>query len=143
MRYHFVFHGEVSSVSATSRDPSHLMLAMPTQPGSTSRTGKPCRTGSGPLTIDDAITLDALAALDEAGRDARLLPPDALLADWTALRLAADEAGRFDGIAPPANQEALARQIPGADLRWFDGGHAFFLQDPMALPAIADWLSAP
>ena len=24
-----------------------------------------------------------------------LLPPDALLADWTALRLAADEAGRF------------------------------------------------
>ena len=39
MRYHFVFHGEVSSVSETSRDPSHLMLAMPTQPGSTSRTG--------------------------------------------------------------------------------------------------------
>ena len=28
-------------------------------------------------------------------RDARLLPPDALLADWTALRLPADEAGRF------------------------------------------------
>jgi tRNA pseudouridine55 synthase len=53
------------------------------------------RTGSGPLAIEDAITLDELAALDEAGRDARLLPPDALLADWTALRLAADEAGRF------------------------------------------------
>jgi tRNA pseudouridine55 synthase len=53
------------------------------------------RTGSGPLSIDDAVTLDDLAALDEAERDARLLPPDALLADWTALRLAADEAGRF------------------------------------------------
>ena len=53
------------------------------------------RTGSGPLDIADAITLDALAALDEAARDAMLLPPDVLLADWTALRLAADEAGRF------------------------------------------------
>ena len=51
-------------------------------------------------------------------------------------------AGRFDGIALPANQEALARQIEGADLRWFDGGHAFFLQDRTALPAIADWLAA-
>ena len=49
-------------------------------------------------------------------------------------------AGRFDGIAGPANQEALARQIQGADLRWFDGGHAFFLQDRTALPGIADWL---
>ncbi len=53
------------------------------------------RTGSGPLSIDHAITLDELAALDEAGRDAKLLPPDVLLADWTSLRLAADEAGRF------------------------------------------------
>jgi tRNA pseudouridine55 synthase len=53
------------------------------------------RTGSGTLAIDDAITLEQLAALDEASRDAVLLPPDALLADWTALCLAADEAGRF------------------------------------------------
>ena len=53
------------------------------------------RTGSGPLSIGDAVTLDDLAALDEAARDARLLPPDVLLADWTAMRLAADEAGRF------------------------------------------------
>ncbi len=51
-------------------------------------------------------------------------------------------AGRFDGIAVPANQEALAGQIQGADLHWFDGGHAFFVQDPTALPAIADWLAA-
>lgn len=53
------------------------------------------RTGSGPLDIAQAITLDQLAALEESERDARLLPPDALLADWTALCLAADEAGRF------------------------------------------------
>ena len=53
------------------------------------------RTGSGPLDIADAVTLHELAALDEASRDAKLLPPDVLLADWTAMRLAADEAGRF------------------------------------------------
>ena len=53
------------------------------------------RTRSGPLDIAQAITLDQLAALDEPGRDARLLPPDVLLADWTAFSLAADEAGRF------------------------------------------------
>jgi 3-oxoadipate enol-lactonase len=50
-------------------------------------------------------------------------------------------AGRHDGIALPANQEALLRQIPGAEIQWFDGGHPFFLQDPTALPAIADWLA--
>jgi len=53
------------------------------------------RTGSGPLDVADALTLDQLAGLDEAGREARLLPPDALLADWPAVRLPADEAGRF------------------------------------------------
>ena len=53
------------------------------------------RTRSGALDVADAITLDELAALDEPARDTRLLPPDVLLADWTALRLAADEAGRF------------------------------------------------
>jgi tRNA pseudouridine55 synthase len=53
------------------------------------------RTGSGALGLDDAITLDVLAALDESERDALLLPPDVLLAEWTMLRLAADEAGRF------------------------------------------------
>ncbi|HEY6086698.1 MAG TPA: tRNA pseudouridine(55) synthase TruB [Burkholderiaceae bacterium] len=53
------------------------------------------RTGSGPLDLAEAITLEDLAALDETSRDAKLLPPDVLLADWTALRLAADEAGRF------------------------------------------------
>jgi tRNA pseudouridine55 synthase len=53
------------------------------------------RTASGPLTIDAAITLDALAALSDAERDARLLPPDALLADWPEHRLPAHEAARF------------------------------------------------
>jgi tRNA pseudouridine55 synthase len=53
------------------------------------------RTASGPLSIDAAITLDALAALPDAERDTHLLPPDALLAEWPEHRLPAHEAARF------------------------------------------------
>ncbi|RVT48369.1 tRNA pseudouridine(55) synthase TruB [Rubrivivax albus] len=53
------------------------------------------RTATGPLRVDDAITIDALAALSEPEREARLLPPDVLLQHWPALRLPDDEAGRF------------------------------------------------
>jgi len=49
--------------------------------------------------------------------------------------------GRFDGIAPPANSEFLARAIPGARLEMFDGGHGFFVQDPSAFPAIIAFLA--
>jgi len=50
--------------------------------------------------------------------------------------------GRFDGIAPAANSELLARTIPDARLALFDGGHAFFLQDGDAWPAIMEFLGA-
>ena len=53
------------------------------------------RTGSGPLAIEQAVTLDALTEMDEIARQARLLPPDALLRDWPAVHLPADEAGKF------------------------------------------------
>jgi tRNA pseudouridine55 synthase len=53
------------------------------------------RTGSGALKIGDAITLDALEALPGDERDAHLLPPDVLLADWPEWRLPAEEAARF------------------------------------------------
>lgn len=49
--------------------------------------------------------------------------------------------GRFDGIAPPANSEAIASRIPGAELRMYDGGHLFFLQDAAALPDILAFLA--
>jgi pimeloyl-ACP methyl ester carboxylesterase len=48
--------------------------------------------------------------------------------------------GRFDAIAPPANAEAIAARIPHADLRLYDGGHAFFAQDPAALPDVIGFL---
>lgn len=53
------------------------------------------RSASGPFDIADAITIDALAALDEPAREARLRPVDALLADWPALRLPDEEAARL------------------------------------------------
>jgi len=53
------------------------------------------RTGSGQLTLEAAITLEDLQALSEAERDARLLPPDVLVAGWPAVDLHDDEAGRF------------------------------------------------
>jgi tRNA pseudouridine55 synthase len=53
------------------------------------------RTGTGALHLDGALTLDQLEALDDAERQRRLLPPDALLADWPAVALDTAEAGRF------------------------------------------------
>ena len=48
--------------------------------------------------------------------------------------------GRYDGIAPVSNQEALRRRIPDARLELFDGGHLFFIQDPRAFERIIAFL---
>ena len=53
------------------------------------------RTASGALDLDAALAFDALEALDEAALDARLLPPDALVADRPAIALAGEDAARF------------------------------------------------
>ena len=50
--------------------------------------------------------------------------------------------GRFDGLAPPANSEAIASRIDDSILRCYQGGHAFIAQDPEALPEIIAFLSA-
>ena len=65
------------------------------------------RTGCGPLGVESAHTLEALAALDEAERDALLQDPDVLLADWPLVRLQAEDAGRF--------LSGVRRRIPLAD----------------------------
>jgi pimeloyl-ACP methyl ester carboxylesterase len=51
--------------------------------------------------------------------------------------------GRYDGIAPPANSEWIASRIAGAELRVYEGGHVFFIQDPQALPDIRAFAAAP
>ncbi len=53
------------------------------------------RTASGPVTLDGAVTLEQLTAMDEAGRDAALRPADWLLTDRPVVRLDAAAAGRF------------------------------------------------
>ncbi len=52
-------------------------------------------------------------------------------------------AGRYDGIAPPANSEAIAARIAGSQLRLYEGGHAFIAQDGQALPDVLDFLDQP
>ena len=65
------------------------------------------RTGSGALSLDDAVTLDALVQMSPAERDARLCAPDVLLADWPLWRLSAVEAARF--------LTGLRRRVASAD----------------------------
>jgi pimeloyl-ACP methyl ester carboxylesterase len=51
-------------------------------------------------------------------------------------------AGRFDGIAPPANGEVIATAVAHGELRVYEGGHLFLMQDDRALPEVMDFLSA-
>ena len=51
-------------------------------------------------------------------------------------------AGRYDGIALPEAQRRMADRIPGAQLRFFEGGHLFMIQDRSANSAIIDFLTA-
>ena len=53
------------------------------------------RTGSGPLTLEAAFTLEQLAAMTEDQRDAALQATDMLLTDWPVVRLDSEDAGRF------------------------------------------------
>lgn len=53
------------------------------------------RTAAGSLGVDQATGLDALHDLDDARRDARLLPLEALLGDLPRVVLAAETEGRF------------------------------------------------
>ena len=48
--------------------------------------------------------------------------------------------GRYDGIATPENLEMMQKQIPGACMELFKGGHLFFVQDPRAFERITAFL---
>jgi pimeloyl-ACP methyl ester carboxylesterase len=49
-------------------------------------------------------------------------------------------AGRYDGIAPLVNSEAIVNRIADSELRVYEGGHIFFVQDPCAIPEMVDFL---
>jgi 3-oxoadipate enol-lactonase len=48
--------------------------------------------------------------------------------------------GRYDDIASPARLEAMQKQIPGARLELFEGGHLFFVQDARTFERIGAFL---
>jgi len=77
----------------------------------------------------EAAQLEARSHLDVAERLGRITCPTLVAS------------GRYDGIAPPANGEAIAARIPGSELRLYEGGHAFVAQDPAAFPEILDFLA--
>lgn len=45
--------------------------------------------------------------------------------------------GKYDGICPPENMQVLQKQISGATLEFFQGGHMFMIQDQNAVPQMA------
>ena len=49
-------------------------------------------------------------------------------------------AGRFDGIAPLANSQAIAERIPHSTLNIYEGGHPFLSQDRQAMRDIRTFL---
>jgi len=79
----------------------------------------------------EAEQLDARRRHDVCDRLARITCPTLVAA------------GRYDGIAPLANSEAIVARVPSAELRVYEGGHAFFAQDPKAIPEVIDFLAAP
>jgi pimeloyl-ACP methyl ester carboxylesterase len=76
----------------------------------------------------EAEQLDARSRHDVAGRLGAVSCPTLVAC------------GRYDGIAPLANGEAIAARIRSAELKVYEGGHAFFAQDAAALPDIIGFL---
>jgi tRNA pseudouridine55 synthase len=53
------------------------------------------RLRSGPISIDQSYSLEALMAMNEVALERCVLPPDVLIEDWPTIRLNAEDAGRF------------------------------------------------
>src|SRR5262245_39562037 len=78
----------------------------------------------------EAAQLDARSRLDVLDRLGTITAPTLV------------QCGKYDHIAPPENSEKIAELVPGADLRLYEGGHIFFLQDPKAIPDAMEFLAA-
>ena len=98
--------------------------------------GRKSRIGSGckidrpwRLTSGERLQLEARGGHDVNDRLGRITSPTIV------------GAGRYDGIAPLANSQAIVSKIAGAELRVYDGGHIFMIQDPTAFPEIIEFLA--
>ena len=97
--YQRVFHGELRRAVETSIEPTHLMLATPIQPGTTSRAGKPWSGGSSAPFISNASSASSSALAIGSGR--RTWP-------WSAPS-ALTRASRPSGITSTASARSPAR----------------------------------
>ena len=79
--------------------------------------------------LGEQLQLEARIGHDVAGR-LHLISAPTLVA-----------AGRFDGIAPLANSQAIAERIPHSTLTVYEGGHPFYTQDRQAMRDIRTFLS--
>ena len=48
--------------------------------------------------------------------------------------------GKYDGIAPMSNMEAIHKEIKNSKLKFYEGGHLFLIQDKQAFQDLIDWL---
>lgn len=84
------------------------------------------RTAVGPLQIDQAITLDALAAAADMERGALLAPADSLLSSFPAIHLTPDLTRRFlHGQRLALAKEGLTLPILDGRVRIYADDHAF------------------
>ena len=99
----------------------------------------------------DRMLTDALTAQAKTERSADVMRGETLQLDARSRHDVYDRltritcptlvaCGRYDGTAPPDNGRAIVGQIGHADLRLYEGGHAFFYQDPQAFPDIENFL---
>ena len=90
------------------------------------------RTGTGGFSVDQALTVEKLEAMDDGARDGALLPAEALVAGMPALEVAAGEALRF-------RQGQRVRAIPGAkgECAVFSNG------DFLGIAEVADGVASP
>jgi pimeloyl-ACP methyl ester carboxylesterase len=78
----------------------------------------------------EQLQLDARSRLDVLDRLGKITCPTLVAG------------GKYDHIAPPENSEKIAELIPNAELRFYEGGHVFFLQDRQAIPDVMEFLAA-
>jgi tRNA pseudouridine55 synthase len=98
------------------------------------------RSATGSFGLGQCIALPDLEVLDEPGRLARLLPPESLLPDHTAIVLAGEEAGRFltglrrRGPWPDAGCVAVFGDTPRALLGTAHITHSELIPDRLLSP---------
>jgi 3-oxoadipate enol-lactonase len=48
--------------------------------------------------------------------------------------------GKYDGIAPMTNMQAISVEIKDSQLKFYEGGHLFLIQDKTAFQDLVKWL---